>query len=168
MPRSLRRDTGTLTLLFAVAFAFPIVAQDSRAITPPDSAQVAAALTMIELMHVGDDMIDGIEAMLGDSTNPNGMPQEYRQVFLEKARTRMPDFLRLLAPMYAARLTPEDIAQVSAFYRSPAAQHLMAAGNAIGAEMAVMGERWAYKVFGEMMIELGDAPPATPPASNEN
>lgn len=168
MPRFLRRNTGTLILLFAVAFAFPIVAQDTRATSPPDSAQVAAAMTMIELMHLGDDMIKGIEVMLGDSTDPNAMPQEYRQAFMQKARARMPDLLRLIAPMYAARLTPQEVAQVSAFYRTPAAQHLMAAGDAVGVEMATMAERWTYKIFGEMMIEMGDAPPATPPASSEN
>ncbi len=168
MTRFLRRDTGTLTLLFALALAFPIAAQDTRATTQPDSAHVAAALTMIELMGIGEDMIKGIEVMLGDSTEPNAMPQEYRQAFLQKARARMPDFLRLLAPMYAARLAPQDIAQVSAFYRSPAAQHLMAAGDAIGPEMAVIGERWAYKVFGEMMMELGDAPVPTPPSPDDD
>ena len=114
---------------------------------------------MMEVMHLGEDVTKGFEVMMGDSTAPNRVPPEYREAFLRMARARMPELLRAIAPMYAARLTSQDVAEVTAFYRSAAAQHLRATTDAIDAEMSGVVERWAYKVFGEMMIELGNAPP---------
>lgn len=168
MPRSFRAYSGALALLLGIVVASPTAAQDPQTAAQPDSAQLAGVLAMMDAMKLGDDLISMIETLMGDPADPNSMPEEYRQPFLRQARTRVPDLLQTIAPLYAVRLTPQDVADVTAFYRSPAAQHLMIATDAIDAETESAVERWSWKIVGEVMIELGNAPPATPPASSEN
>jgi hypothetical protein len=147
-----------LPLFLAFVMAAPSAAQVPPS-TARDSAHEAAVMKMLEAMHVGDAIMEMLEAASRDSSAWGGLPEAYRTAIVAKARERLPDLVRIIAPGYAAQLTPNDVEQITAFYLSPPGMHLVAVKNANEVEMSEAAQRWGMKVVGEVMVEMGDQPP---------
>ncbi len=145
--------------LFAVFVAArQSAAQEGARSAQADSTHRAAVLEMLQVMKIGDGIMEMIELSVADTTAGGGMVEPLRSAFLAKARARLPELLQSLVPGFASRLTPDDVREITAFFRSPSGEHLTAARSTADPQMEQAVERWALKVVGEVMMEMGDAP----------
>ncbi len=154
--------------LFAVFVAArQSAAQEGARSAQADSTHRAAVLEMLQVMKIGDGIMEMIELSMADTTAGGGMVEPLRSAFLAKARARLPELLQSLVPGFASRLTPDDVREITAFFRSPEKwKHFTAGPSTADPQMEQAVERWALKVVGEAMMEMGDAPipgATTPP-----
>jgi hypothetical protein len=137
----------------AAAQAAPVEAHTDS--TPPDSARLALARDLMELMHVGPMMLKGLELGLETqkAASPN-IPEVFWTNFEARARRELPTFVDSVAPVYARRFTAQELQDMIAFYSTPTGRHLADEGGAISAELMHAGQRWGMMLGADTMKEL--------------
>jgi hypothetical protein len=138
----------------------PARAQGTPAVSPasavaPDSARVALARELMDLMRVGPTMLQGIEMGLAaqKAANPN-LPEAFWTEFAARARRDLPKFVESVVPVYAGRFTAQELKQLIAFYRTPVGRRLAEEGGAISADVMRAGQRWGVELGADTVKEL--------------
>lgn len=131
----------------------------SQVPAPPsraDSTHLAATIQMLEAMGVGKSLEESIAEAVADSSEDNPIPASMRAAFMEKVRASLPAFRGSIAPLYADRLTSAEVQQATEYFRSPIALRIEAVTRETSDSLSILSERWMLKIFGELMVEMGD------------
>ena len=127
----------------------------------PDAARLAAAREMMELAGVAkqfDELMPLLAQQLSQSfvaVAPE-KADEIRQVFAQlpaKFIDRKGELIDQVAGLYAQELSVEELAAVSAFYKSPAGARLLAVQPQIARQSMALGQRWGAQIGREIEQE---------------
>jgi len=143
-----------LALLAAVLSA-PLRAQG------PDPARLSAAREMMEVAGVAkqfDELMPLLAQQLSQSFTAVApeKAEEIRQVFAQlpgKFIDRKGELIDAVASLYAQELSVEELAAVSAFYKSPAGAKLLAVQPQIARQSMALGQRWGAQIGREIEQE---------------
>ena len=116
-------------LLLGIALAVlpisPLRAQEPAApAAPVDSVRLALARELLLVTQADQAFYRGVELALPGqrAANPK-IPEIFWTEFMQRIKDGLPSFTARVAPIYASRLTAEDLRAIIAFYRTPAGQH---------------------------------------------
>jgi hypothetical protein len=144
-----------LALIASLSPSPPLKAQ------APDAARLAAAREMMEVAGVAkqfDELMPLLAQQLSQSfvaVAPE-KADEIRQVFAQlpaKFIDRKGELIDQVAGLYAQELSVEELAAVSAFYKSPAGARLLAVQPQIARQSLALGQRWGAQIGREIELE---------------
>jgi uncharacterized protein len=149
-----------------LAAAFALVLGTLLASSPPqaqapDAARLSAAREMMEIAGVAKQF-DELMPLLAQQLSQSFVavaPQkadEIRQVFAQlpaKFIDRKAELIDEVASLYAQELSGEELAAVSAFYKSPAGARLLAVQPQIARQSMALGQRWGARIGREIEQE---------------
>jgi hypothetical protein len=127
----------------------------------PDAARLAAAREMMEVAGVAkqfDELMPLLAQQLSQSfvaVAPE-KADEIRQVFAQlpaKFIDRKGELIDQVAGLYAQELSVEELAAVSAFYKSPAGARLLVVQPQIARQSMALGQRWGAQIGREIEQE---------------
>ena len=141
--------------LWASLFSAPLAAQ------APDAARLAAAREMMQVAGVAkqfDELMPLLAQQLSQSfvAIAPEKADEIRQVFAQlptKFIDRKGELIDEVASLYAQELSVEELAAVSAFYKSPAGARLLAVQPQIARQSMALGQRWGARIGREIEQE---------------
>jgi uncharacterized protein len=148
-----------IALLVGLAvFAAPAAAQKK----PPDAAALTAAQDLLAAIGAEKQLETMIPLMLQSmrglvlKTKPNAQKEvdESLAALASKFQSRRRELLDQLAPLYAERISQEDMKAMAAFFRTPAGQRFIALQPELMREGAVLGQRWGQQIGQEVETEL--------------
>jgi hypothetical protein len=139
--------------IFMALFAATTTAAAQQNPPPVDPAKAAAVRTLLELTGASDILLLGVDDALREQASTK-FPPGFVEEFQKKVRERIPEFIELLVPLYAAQLSLEDVNQLVAFYRTPAAQRFAKAQPLILRESGQLASRWGVTLAQETLAEL--------------
>ena len=129
-----------------------------RAAAQPTESHRAAAIELLETMHISETLQTSINTMMEVQLRGNpelrvveGVMRQFLNKYLSWESVKN-DY----GAMYASHFTEEELRQLTAFYRTPVGQKLTAATPAIMAEGARMGERMVQEPSAELQQMIMD------------
>jgi uncharacterized protein len=149
-----------LLAVFALALIASLSSSPLKA-QAPDAARLAAAREMMEVAGVAkqfDELMPLLAQQLSQSfvaVAPE-KADEIRQVFAQlpaKFIDRKGELIDQVAGLYAQELSVEELAAVSAFYKSPAGARLLAVQPQIARQSMALGQRWGAQIGREIELE---------------
>ncbi len=154
--------------------AFAIVASGLVAAAPAaradDASRLAVARQVVETAHAADNMrvvmpvmMNQMRGLLAQQApgDPKGV-DTYLQRFQAKFEAGIPDFVDLVAAVYAREFTEPDLDDLLGFYRTPAGQHLLAKQPEIAKSMMLVGQHWGEGVAKDVLAEMQKEKKAAP------
>ncbi len=149
---TLIRTIAAVSLL-AFANLAPMLADET-----PDPARIDAAMEVILAIGVTQQMDTMVELMINEfATNMTGVEESKKAEFKKtmdayagKFRSYQPDMLKEFAMLYAKRFTAEDLAAITAFYRSPTGMKFVAAAPELMRLSGEIGGRYGDKAVAEV------------------
>ena len=127
----------------------------SGATSPPDSARMAAARTMIEASGMVDAMVTSMRSALAAQRQATPqLPDE----FWTRVEARMvqdaPQLADSVAGVYAANFTLPELESLITFYRSPIGQRLRQLQPLLITQSSAIGQRWGMRIGTEIGATL--------------
>jgi uncharacterized protein len=127
----------------------------------PDAARLSAAREMMEVAGVAkqfDELMPLLAQQLSQSfvAIAPEKAEEIRQVFAQlpaKFIDRKGELIDEVAILYARELSVEELAAVSAFYKSPAGARLLAVQPQIARQSMALGQQWGARIGREIEQE---------------
>jgi uncharacterized protein len=149
-----------LAAAFALVLGTLIVSSPLSA-QAPDAARLSAAKEMMEVAGVAkqfDELMPLLAQQLSQSfvAIAPEKADEIRQVFAQlpaKFIDRKGELIDEVAGLYAQELSVEELAAVSAFYKSPAGARLLAVQPQIARQSMLLGQRWGARIGQEIEQE---------------
>ena len=146
---------GVCVAVLTVAVPQSVPAQDDNV----DSAAYAAAVQLLEVSTIGnslDQLVDQVGAQLVariEQLVPAIKGQAapvVREVLTPLWAAGRDQIMHEVAKAYARRLTADELAQVAAFYATPAGRKLSEVQPALQEDVARIGRQWAQAVANEI------------------
>ncbi len=127
-----------------------------------DPRGLALAREVVETAHVGDTMIKLMPTFIGQMrqllSQQGAVDPKQVDLFLAKFQQRfndgIPNFIDLVAQVYARDFSDEDLQNLLAFYRSPTGQHLLEKQVVIAQGMAQVGSQWGKAIAQDILAEF--------------
>src|SRR5262249_38444319 len=156
----MRRCPALNAIVLAVVLTCggPAVAQSP----PPDA--MAAARELVVAMH-GADQLKTVLPILMQQLKPAivqggaEIERDYDVIvpqLLDGVAARSSEFMELVATVYARIFTADELRQVTAFYRAPIGQKLLAKMPTITQESMLAGQQWGQAVMADMRTRILD------------
>ena len=145
----------------AAALALALVAPPFGA-RADDASRLKVAHEVVDVVHAGDNMraimpvmTDQMRAMLvQQGTADKALVDLFVARFSKRMDEQIPEFLDLVAQVYAREFSEEDLQNLLGFYRTPTGQHLLAKTAMIGKSMALAGKQWGENIGREVGAEI--------------
>lgn len=149
-----------VTLLGLALVAFPasvLPAQEPAPAAPVDSVRLGLARTLLEVTEADQAFYRGVELTLPGqrAANPR-IPEVFWTEFMQRIRDGLPGFTARVAPIYAARLTDDDLRAIIAFYRTPAGQHFAREQVELARGLMEEGQKWGAEVAAQVAADLAE------------
>lgn len=127
-----------------------------------DPTRLALARQVVETAHVGDTMIKLMPTFIGQMrqllSQQGAVDAKQIDLFLAKFQQRfndgIPNFIDLVARVYARDFSDEDLQNLLTFYRSPTGQHLLDKQVVIAQGMAQVGSQWGKAIAQDILAEF--------------
>lgn len=135
-----------------------------------DPGRLKLAREVVETARAGDNMRALMPTFLGQMrqtlTQQGATDAHQLDVFLQRFQQRfddgIPNFVDLVAQVYAREFSDDDLSKLLDFYRSPAGQHLLSKQLMIAQGMTTVGAQWgrsiAQGIIQEFEKEKGAGP----------
>lgn len=155
----------TLVALLGLALA------GTSAARADDDSRLKLARQVVEIAHAGDNMraimpimAQQMRALLSQQGNADKPEIDtYVKRFQERFDHEIPDFVDLVAKVYAKEFTDDDLANLLVFYRTPTGQHLLGKQQEIARGMLLTGQEWGKHIGEEVLSEMQKDKAAQPP-----
>jgi uncharacterized protein len=147
--------TALLVWTLAGAASSPAPAQ-----TSPESLAAARELVTTARM---DEAMRGIFPVFMQQLKPaiaQGRPEVERDLetlmplFVGMVNDRLPEFVELVAGIYASNFTAAELREVTGFYRTPTGQKFVQSQTVLAQQSMVAGQQFAQKLFGDMQERI--------------
>ena len=135
-----------------------------------DASRLAVARQVVEAAHAADNMRVVMPVMMNQMrtllvqqapSDPKGV-ETYLQRFQAKFEAGVPDFVDLVAAVYAREFTESDLSDLLGFYRTPAGQHLLAKQPEIAKGMLLVGQQWGESIARGVLADMQREKQAAP------
>ena len=155
------------TIVATLGLALVLASSAARA---DDAGRLKLAHEVVETAHAGDNMRALMPTFLGQMrqalTQQGGADAHQLDAFMVRFQQRfndgIPNFIDLVAQVYAREFSDDDLRKLLDFYRSPAGQHLLSKQVMIAQGMTTVGAQWgrsiAQEITQEFEKEKGGAP----------
>jgi hypothetical protein len=156
MRRIIAATALSLSLLFA---AGPAPAQ-----TPPPADAMAAARELVVASHAADQM-KRVLPLLMQQFRPiivQGRPEVDKAydvitpILLESLSSRLPEFIDLIAAIYARNFTAGELVDVTTFYRTTTGQKLLQKLPGVMQESLVTGQQFGQVLAADLQQRIVD------------
>lgn len=149
-------------------FGLAIVA--ATAARADDASRVKLAREVVEVAHAGDNMraimpvmAQQMRTMLTQQPGSDKADVDvYVQRFQDRFNKEIPDFVDLVAKVYAKEFTDDDLSNLLVFYRTPTGQHLLGKQQEIARGMLVAGQEWGKNIGQEVLSQMQKEKAAKP------
>ncbi len=148
-----------LLLAFALSFATPAMAQGPKPVDPAALAQAKDLLEKSNAAALGQQVMNALvsaqKARL-ERANPGHLAEINEVLGLMQAEfaKEFPTLIEAIATIYARLFTTEELAQISAFYDSPAGRKMVKEMPAILSETMSVAQLVGHKITMEVIAKL--------------
>ncbi|MEP7325017.1 MAG: DUF2059 domain-containing protein [Gemmatimonadota bacterium] len=120
-----------------------------------DSAKAALIRRIIDVTHMGEQMILAIEASVPDqrAANPR-IPSVFWDRFLERANSRKQELLGEMVPIYAKIFTARELEQLLQFWQSGIGQRFIELQPRLTQDVMTAARDWGGRLGAEIAQEL--------------
>jgi hypothetical protein len=151
---------GQVVLVGALAVLplAPLRAQEPAApAASVDSVRLALARELLVVTQADQAFYRGVELALPGqrAANPK-IPEIFWTEFMQRIKDGLPGFTARVAPIYASRLTAEDLRAIIAFYRTPAGQHFAREQVDLARGLMEEGQKWGAEVAAEVAASMAE------------
>ena len=142
--------------LFALPLS-PLRAQEPAPAPAVDSVRLGLARELLEVTEADQAFYRGVELTLPGqkAANPR-IPEVFWTEFMQRIKDGLPGFTARVAPIYAARLTADDLRAIIAFYRTPAGQHFAREQVDLARGLMEEGQKWGAEVAAQVATDLAE------------
>ena len=137
----------------------PLLAQVPAAApaAPPDSVRLSLARELLVVTEADQAFLRGVELTLPaqKAANPR-VPEIFWTEFMQGIRDGLPEFGARVAPIYAARLTADDLRAIIAFYRTPAGRNFAREQVDLARGLMEEGQKWGTEVSAQVAASLAE------------
>jgi hypothetical protein len=135
----------------------PAPAAPAPPAAPVDSVRFGLARELLEVTEADQAFYRGVELTLPAqrAANPR-IPEIFWTEFMQRIRDGLPGFTARVAPIYAARLSAEDLRAIIAFYRTPAGQHFAREQVDLARGLMEEGQQWGAEVAAAVAASLAE------------
>lgn len=135
-----------------------------------DASRLAVARQVVEAAHAADNMRVVMPVMMNQMRallvqQPGSDPKSvdtYLQRFQARFETGIPDFVGLVAAVYAREFSESDLDDLLGFYKTSAGQHLLAKQPEIAKGMLLVGQRWGESIAKDVLADMQREKKAAP------
>ena len=135
-------------------------AQSPSSPPPPDT--LAAAHELLEAMHAADIVKNFLPTVMTAMKpaivqNRPDVERDYDAILpllLKRANERLDEMLDRMAPVYARNFTVAELKDITAFYRSPTGQKLIARLPSISKESFAIGQQFGREIAADLHTEV--------------
>ena len=151
-------------MIAAAAFALLFATGPAPAQTTPPADARAAARELVVASHAADQMKQ-VLPLLMQQFRPiivQGRPEVDKAfdvitpILLESLSNRLPEFIDLIAAIYARNFTASELADVSAFYRTATGQKLLQKLPGVMQESLVTGQQFGQVLAADLQQRIVD------------
>jgi hypothetical protein len=126
--------------------------------SPPSPDTLAAAHELLEAMHAADIVKNFLPTVMTAMKpaivqNRPDVERDYDAIMpllLKRANERLDEMLDRMAPIYAKNFTVAELKDITAFYRSPTGQKLIARLPNISKESFAVGQQFGREIAAEL------------------
>ncbi len=148
-----------LSLASALFILGPCLASAQQPTEPPvDQANVVLSRRLLEVMHIGENMVAGLDASMTEERRLNTQvsPIVFDSI-AARIRRSVPEVLDSIAPSYARRFTGPELQAMVAFYESPPGKSLASAQAGLTVELTQFAQRWGLRLAAGVTKDLKGA-----------